>query len=117
MVETDTDDVPAITAENQAEEAAVIPVQSASVKRRLAAVKEKKTAQELADEAASSDDKDAVTALGKRGGELGLLDAEVTAGDEKLALRKYLYRRIDDLQLSKSDPAADADPGTPAGNQ
>jgi recombination DNA repair RAD52 pathway protein len=116
---TDTDDVPAISPETPEEPAEATPIQSASTKRRLAAVKEKtpKTAQELADEAAQATTPEELTALGKRGGELGHLQSEIAIPDDgsKLGLRDYLYRRLDEVSLPKSTEDPAGDPGTSAG--
>lgn len=119
-VAADTDDVPVV----QAEEGAETPAEtisepspkSASAKRRVAAVKAA-TPEELAKEAENATTPEQVTAVGKRAGELGHLQAEVKIGDEAVILRDYLYRRLDELSLPKSDEGAAGDPGTPAGDK
>lgn len=116
---TDTDDVPAVQAEASAPEPAEAvsePPKSASAKRRIAAVKAA-TPEELAKEAENATTPETVTAVGKRAGELGHLQAEVKVGEETLILRDYLYRRLDELSLPKSDSGAGENPGTSDGDQ
>jgi recombination DNA repair RAD52 pathway protein len=120
QVPADTDDVPVVQAEASAEIPAETvsesskPVQSASVKRRVAAMKAS-TPEELAKEAENAATPEQVTAVGKRAGELGHLQAEVTIDEKKIILRDYLYRRLDELSLPKSAGSPEENPGTPAG--
>jgi hypothetical protein len=116
-VAADTDDVPVVQAEESPETPAETisePPKSASTKRRIAAVKAE-TPEELAKEAENATTPEQVTAVGKRAGELGHLQADVKVGDVKFILREYLYRRLDELSATKSDSGAGENTGTSAG--
>lgn len=118
-VAADTDDVPVVQAEESAETPAETisePPKPATPKRKVPAVKAA-TPEELAKEAENATTPEQVTAVGKRAGELGHLQADVKVGDVKFILREYLYRRLDDLNTKSSPESPAADPGTSSGSE
>jgi recombination DNA repair RAD52 pathway protein len=118
-VAADTNDVPVVQTEEGAETPAETisePPKSAAPKRKVPAVKAA-TPEELAKEAENATTPEQVTAVGKRAGELGHLQSTVEIGDEKLILRDYLYRRLDQLSIKSSPESTAGDPGTSSGSE